>query len=150
MIKNPPANAEDIRDLGLIPGSGRSPGGGHDNPLQYSCLENPTDREAWVATVHGVAESQTRLKQFSTQEQCRSLFSRISMLPLTSSFGLVLALVLQRFLCAAVTPLHFCVGIHPLLQPIVSTSRAMNGITGQPGCFKDHLVDDDVTDVCSQ
>ena len=71
-------------------------------------------------------------------------------LPLTSSFGLVLALVLQRFLCAAVTPLHFCAGIHPLLQPIVSTSRAMNGIIGQPGCFKDHLVDDDVTDVCSQ
>ena len=49
-------------DLGLILGLGRSPRGGHGNPLQYSCLENPMDRGAWQATVHGVAESQTRLK----------------------------------------------------------------------------------------
>ena len=48
-------------DTGLIPGLGRSPGGGHGNPLQYSCLENPMDRGAWWATVHGVAKSQTRL-----------------------------------------------------------------------------------------
>ena len=47
MGKNSPANAGDIRDEGLIPGSGRFPGGGHGNPLQYSCLENPMDREAW-------------------------------------------------------------------------------------------------------
>ena len=47
--------------LGSVPGSGRSPGGGHGNPLQYSCLENPMDREAWWATVHGVAKSQTQL-----------------------------------------------------------------------------------------
>ena len=45
-------NEEDARDLGLIPGLGRSPGGGHGNPLQYSCLENPMDRGAWQATVH--------------------------------------------------------------------------------------------------
>ena len=50
MLENPPGNAGDIRDLGLIPGSGRSPGGGHGNPLQYSCLENPMDRGAWQAT----------------------------------------------------------------------------------------------------
>ena len=62
MVKNLPPNAEDLRDLRSVPGSGRSPGGGHDNPLQYSCLENPTDREAWRATVHRVAQSQTRLK----------------------------------------------------------------------------------------
>ena len=49
MIKNLPANAEDIRDAGLGPGSGRSPGEGNGNPLQYSCLENPMDREAWRA-----------------------------------------------------------------------------------------------------
>ena len=49
------------RDLGSVPGSGRSPGGGHGNLLQYSCLENPMDRGAWRATVHGVAESRTRL-----------------------------------------------------------------------------------------
>ena len=59
MVKNPPANAEDIRDMGLIPGSGRSPGGGNDNPLQYSCLENPLDREAWQAAVRRATESDT-------------------------------------------------------------------------------------------
>ena len=52
--KNPPANAEDVRDMGSIPGSGRSPGGGYGNPLQYSRLENPMDRGVWRATVHGV------------------------------------------------------------------------------------------------
>ena len=52
VVKNPPANAGNIRDPGLIPGSGRSPGGGHSNPLQYSCLENSMDREAWWVTVH--------------------------------------------------------------------------------------------------
>ena len=57
MVKNLLSNA----DVGSIPGSGRSPGGGHGNPLQYSCLENPMDRGAWQATVHGVAKSQTRL-----------------------------------------------------------------------------------------
>ena len=57
MVKNPPANAGDIRDAGLIPGSGRSPEGGRGNPLQYCCLENPMDRGAWQATVYRVAES---------------------------------------------------------------------------------------------
>ena len=54
MVKNLPAN---VGDVGLIPGLGRFPGGGHGNPLQYSCLENPMDRGAWQATVHVVAES---------------------------------------------------------------------------------------------
>ena len=53
-VKNPPANAGDIRNLGSIPGSGRPPGGGHGNPLQYPCLENPMDRGAWRATAHGL------------------------------------------------------------------------------------------------
>ena len=57
MVKNSPAKAGDIRDMGLIPGSGRSPGGGHGNQPQYSCLENPMDRGAWWATVHWVTES---------------------------------------------------------------------------------------------
>ena len=59
MVKNPPANAGDIRDGALIPESRSSPGGGQGNPLQYSCLENPMDRGAWWATVHGIAKSQT-------------------------------------------------------------------------------------------
>ena len=60
VVKNPPANAE-VRDLDSIPGSERSPGEGHGNPPQYSCLEISMDRGAWQATVHGVAKSQTRL-----------------------------------------------------------------------------------------
>ena len=59
MVKNPPANAGDMRDTGSIPELGRSPGEGKGNPLKYSCLENPMDKGAWQATVHGVAKSQT-------------------------------------------------------------------------------------------
>ena len=61
VVKNPPPKAGDKRDTGSIPGSGRSPGGGNSNPLQYSCLENPMDRGAWRATVHGNMKSQTGL-----------------------------------------------------------------------------------------
>ena len=66
MVKNLPTNAGDVRDKGSIPGSGRSPGGGHGNPLQNSYLDNPVDREVYQATVHRVAKSQTPLKQLST------------------------------------------------------------------------------------
>ena len=59
------ASARNEGDLGSIPGSGKYPGEGNGNPLQYSCLENPTDREAWWATVHGVTKSQTRLSDFT-------------------------------------------------------------------------------------
>ena len=62
MVKNLPANKEDIGDTVLISGSGRFPGGGRGNPLQYSCLENPMDRGAWQATVHRFSKSQTQLK----------------------------------------------------------------------------------------
>ena len=58
-VKNPLANAGDTRDMGSIPGSGRSPEKGNGNPLQYSCLENFMDRRAWWAIVHGVTKSQT-------------------------------------------------------------------------------------------
>ena len=68
-VKNLPANAGDIRDSGLIPGSGRSPGGGHGNPLQYSCREYLMDRGVWQVAVHRVAQSWTRLKQLSTHAQ---------------------------------------------------------------------------------
>ena len=59
VVKNPPANAGDVKDTGSTPRLGRSPGGGHGNPLQYSCRENLMDRGAWWATVHRVAKSQT-------------------------------------------------------------------------------------------
>ena len=62
VVKNLPANAGDVRDIGLISGWGRSPGGGNGNLLQYSCLENPIDRGVWQATVHRVTQSQTRQK----------------------------------------------------------------------------------------
>ena len=67
VVKTPPANAGDGRDTDSIPGLGRSPGGEHGNPLQYSCLENPMDREAWQSTVHRVTKSWTQLKQLNTQ-----------------------------------------------------------------------------------
>ena len=67
VVKNMPANAEDLREVGLIPGLGRSAGAGHGNPHQYSCLKNPKDRGVWQAMVHKVAKSQTQLKQFCTQ-----------------------------------------------------------------------------------
>ena len=65
VVKHPPASAGDTRDKGWIPGSGRSPGGGHGSPFQYSRLGNPMDRGAWWATVHGVAKSQTQLSNLA-------------------------------------------------------------------------------------
>ena len=70
VVKNPPS---DIGDLGSIPGSGRSPEGGHGNPLQSSCLENSMDRGAWRAIAHGVPKSRTRLKRLSSSSSSRIL-----------------------------------------------------------------------------
>ena len=69
MVKNLPASVGDARNGGLIPGLGRSPGGGHGNSLQYSCLETPVDTPVWWATVHRVAKTRTRLKQLSVQAE---------------------------------------------------------------------------------
>jgi len=66
--KESACNAEDTGNMGSIPGSGRSPGGGHGNPLQYSCLENPMDRGVWWAIVHRVTKNWTRLKRLSTAQ----------------------------------------------------------------------------------
>ena len=65
MVKNPPANTGDSEDTGLIPGLGRSPGGGNGNPLQYSCLGDPMDRGAWWTTVCGVAKSRTQVSDWA-------------------------------------------------------------------------------------
>jgi len=98
--KDSTCNAEDVGDMGSIPGSGRSPGGGHGNPLQDSCLENPMDAGSWRATVHRVAKSGTRLKRLSmhtySQQAVKLGFDQICLLqvycclhsPLTPSPGL--------------------------------------------------------------
>ena len=74
MAENPTAKAGDIRDAGSIPGLGGSPGGGHGNPLQYSCPKNPMDRGAWWATVCRVIKSQTQLNQLSMHKKFRPKF----------------------------------------------------------------------------
>ena len=75
MVKNLPANSGDVKDTGSVPGLGRSPGEGHVSPLQYSCLKNPMDREAWWATIHGVTKSQTRLKRLTTHARVEVVHS---------------------------------------------------------------------------
>ena len=70
---NPPANARDPKDVASVPGSERSPGGGHGNPPWYSCLENPMDRGAWQTTVQGLAKNRTGLKQLSTLAHTKCL-----------------------------------------------------------------------------
>ena len=82
VVKNLPANAGDPRDRGSVPGSGRSPGGWHDNPLQYSCLENPMGRGAWWAMVHGVTKSWIQLKQLSVHTQIGQMLLSNSKAPL--------------------------------------------------------------------
>ena len=72
VVKNPTANAGDIRDGDLFPVCGWSPGGGYGSPLQYSCLENPMDRGAWQTTVHRVTQSQTQLKWLSMHANTES------------------------------------------------------------------------------
>ena len=77
MVKNLSAKAGGIRDEDSIPGSGRFPAGGHSNSLQYSCLENPTDRGDWWATIHRVAKCQTRLKRQSSRSATPGLTATV-------------------------------------------------------------------------
>ena len=86
VVKNPPANAENMRDSGSTPGSGRSLGGGHGSPLQYSRLENPMDRGAQWATVHGVTKNWTQLKRLSMHGTQNSIPLEISQTQNASSF----------------------------------------------------------------
>ena len=98
MVKNPPANAEDINDMGSVPGLGRSAGGGHGNSLQYFCLQNPIDRRAWKATVHRVTKSWTRLKRLSTYAYTTTC----------SCAQLFYVLILQIFIYLLVMPYLSC------------------------------------------
>ena len=81
MVQNPPASAEDSRDTGLIPGSGRRPGEGHGNPFQYSCLGNPMDRGAWRAAVHGVGYDLVTKQQQPAMRNVAVLCSTVVELP---------------------------------------------------------------------
>ena len=96
VVKNPSANAGHGRDVGSIPGLGRSPGGEPSNPLQYSCLENPMDRGAWWAIVHRVTNSQMRLKLPSM---------RISFLDLGNIDAIYFILT---YFVSSITHLHYC------------------------------------------
>ena len=77
VVKNLPADAGNTRDVGLIPGLGRSSGGGNGHPLQYSCLKNPMNGGAWKATVHGLTKSWTRLKQLNTPSSTHTHIDKI-------------------------------------------------------------------------
>ena len=77
MVKKPPDNAGDLRDAGLIPGLGRSPGEGNGNILQYFCLESPMDRGAWWVVVHRLQKSRTRLKQLHAKAQLFTEFKAV-------------------------------------------------------------------------
>ena len=102
LVKNLPASAGDARDTGSIPGSGGSPGGGNGNLVQYSCLENPMDRGAWQATVHGAAKSRTRL---STHAQCGNVNPNLLTYPSPPSLLLTLSYFIFFFLHFR---LYFC------------------------------------------
>ena len=102
VVKNLPADAEDIRGKGSIPGSGRSPGGGKDNPLQYSCLKNPMDGGAWCARVHRVAKSQTSLKWLSSNLSMTKFLNLIfvfSLFPPAPLLSQVLKILKPSFDC---------------------------------------------------
>ena len=93
MVKNSPAN---IEDADSIPGSGKCPGGGHGNPLQYFCLENPMDRGAWWAIVYGAAKSRTQLKQLNTRHTGRAQWE--GGVPVGRFLLLHVVLFIQKFL----------------------------------------------------
>ena len=122
MVKNLPANAGDITDVDSIPVLGRLPRGGHDNPLQHSCLENPMDREAWWAIVHRVTKSQTQLKLLNshTSSKPTSCCSFTQLCPTLHPHRLQQA----RLLCPSLSP-GVCSNSCPLSQcchPTISSS----------------------------
>ena len=100
VVKNPPANSRDVRVRGSTHGSGRSPGEGHGNPLQYSCLENPMVKEAWQITVLMVTKSQTTQKRLSTHVHI--LFSIVAVpiyIPTNSGGGFLSLHTISRPYC---------------------------------------------------
>ena len=100
MVNNPSASAGDIRYVGLIPGSGRSPGGGHGNPLQYFCLKNPMDRGNWQATIHGITKSWTRLSLHTHTHPTQAVITEVAGICQAShSRGFLAPNILSSVLC---------------------------------------------------
>ena len=111
VVKNLPAHTGDLRDAGLIPVSGRSPGGGNGNPPQYSCLENTMDRGAWQATVHRDAQNQTQLKLHSTHT--RHYLDLWFSLKWSSEWGTVLSVShIYYYLIPRISLLIKCISIY--------------------------------------
>ena len=102
-VKNLPVNAGDARDVGSVPGSGRSSGKGDGNPLQYSCRENPMDRGAWPARVHEVTKSQTRLRGWARSRLC----TESSALLTTHNYGLGQEKIWNNFIFFTLWSRHF-------------------------------------------
>ena len=129
VVKNLPANAGDLRDVGSIPGWIRSLGRGHGNPLQYSCLENPMDRGAWRATVPRVAKSRARLKrlQFSSVAQsCLTLCDPMNRAACQASLSITNSRSLPKIMSIeSVMPSH----------PLSSPSPALN-LSQHQGLFQ--------------
>ena len=134
MVKNLPANASDIRDASSNSEKGRSPGGGNGSPPQYSCLENPMDREAWEATVHRVAQIRTRLKQLSTHTSSSASFFNLNQTRLCASSSLLsqidvhCAFFLGSPLASANPSQHVLQHLELILQSSVISSRKPIGI----------------------
>ena len=117
LVKNPPANSGDARDTGSIPDSGRSPGVGNGNPLQYSCLENSTDRGAWWATVHGVTKSpevtERTLSHACSHAQCYSRWlSNSCLLSSSGPLPTIPAPSLHHKSCLHSCPSILCLSAH--------------------------------------
>ena len=152
VVKNPPTNAGDVRDVGSIPGSGRSPRGGHGNLLQYSCLENLMDRGAWWATVHRVAKSWTWLKQLSMHARTHRA-TILTILNVQFSGIIYLHLSGDRWLCSVYlqnSSYSWAETLYPLNSfPFPSTLNSwqlpsyfvsMNQTTTGPSCKWNHTI----------
>ena len=152
MVKNPPTNAGDVRDEGSIPGSGRSPRGGHGNLLQYSYLENLMDRGAWWATVHRVAKSRTWLKQLS-MHACTHRAYCFNHFKCTVQWHIYLHLSGDRWLCSVYlqnSSYSWAETLYPLNSfPFPSTLNSwqlpsyfvsMNQTTTGPSCKWNHTI----------
>ena len=132
------ASACNAGDLGSIPGSGRSPGEGNGNPLQYYCLENPMDRGAWQAAVYGVAKSQTRLSDFPSQSHCINYESHFTgketaqywtrRAPLSQSFSRTWIKLQVLIFFLALPPSLPCQTLYSLTRYRLSTSHKPDAI----------------------